>query len=242
MITLETKGLTKRFGGLVAVNDVSFHLDRGEILGIIGPNGAGKTTFINLVTGVYLPSSGSIAFEGRDISERPAHERARMGIARTFQLIHPLESLNVIENVMLGFVFARGMGQRQARREAQALCDSLALGGVERPTTQITMLETKKMEIARALANDPKILFLDEVMAGLNTTETREVIALVQSVARDRNIGVGVVEHVMGVIRELTHRVIVLENGAILASGPYEEVSKNPRVMEAYLGGAALHA
>jgi len=239
MHNLETVGLTRSFGGLVAVNNVSFALDRGEILGVIGPNGAGKTTFINLVAGIYPPTGGSISFNGRDITKTPAHERARLGIGRTFQLIHPLESLNVIENVMLGFIFCRNLSQREARREASALCDSIGLGGVERPVSQITMLETKKMEIAHALAGGPQVLFLDEVMAGLNSDETYEMIELVKRVARERNIGVGVVEHVMRVIRELTHRVIVLEAGEIIAAGPYEEVSKDPRVIEAYLGGAA---
>jgi branched-chain amino acid transport system ATP-binding protein len=236
---LETRALTKRFGGLVAVNDVSFGLARGEILGVIGPNGAGKTTFINLVSGVYPPTSGSIRFGGRDITGMPAHKRAALGIARTFQLIHPLENLDVLENVMLGFLFARRLSQKEARREAEALCDSLELGGFHREVSQITMLETKKMEIAHALACRPQILFLDEVMAGLNIDETRALIGLVRAIASERNIGMGVVEHVMAVIRELTHRVIVLEAGEIIAEGPYEEVVKNPRVLEAYLGGAA---
>ena len=239
MPNLETRGLTKRFGGLVAVNDVSFDLSRGEILGVIGPNGAGKSTFINLVSGLYFPTRGSIRFNGRDITTMPAHKRAELGIARTFQLIHPLEDLDVIENVMLGFLFARGHSRREARREAEALCASLELGGVEREVSRITMLETKKMEIARALACGPEILFLDEVMAGLNADETLSLIALVRKIANERNIGMGVVEHVMGVIRELTHRVIVLENGEVIAAGPYEEVVNDPRVKEAYLGGAA---
>jgi branched-chain amino acid transport system ATP-binding protein len=239
MATLETTGLTKRFGGLVAVNGVSFSLERGEILGVIGPNGSGKTTFINLVSGVYPPTAGRITFKGRDITGMPAHRRARAGIARTFQLIRPLADLDVRENVMIGFLFSRRMTQRHARREAEALCDSLGLGGLHRAVSEITMLETKKMEIAHALAGGPEILFLDEVMAGLNTDETREMIGLVQAVSRRQNIGVGVVEHVMGVIRELTHSVIVLENGEVIAAGPWDEVSKNPRVIEAYLGGAA---
>ena len=239
MADLETLKLSRRFGGLVAVNEVSFGLQRGEILGVIGPNGAGKTTLINLVSGLYAPSSGSIRFKGRDITLMPVHERARAGIARTFQIIHPVAHLDVLENVMLGFIFSQRMGQRQARRAAEELCGGLGLGGLSREVSQITMLETKKMEIAHALAVGPEILFLDEVMAGLNIDETKELIGLVQSVARNRNIGVGVVEHVMSVIRELTHRVIVLEAGEIIAEGPYEEVSRNPRVIQAYLGGAA---
>ncbi|HTZ50687.1 MAG TPA: ABC transporter ATP-binding protein [Spirochaetia bacterium] len=238
MAELEVSGLCRRFGGLVALQDVSFTLSRGEILGIIGPNGAGKTTFINLVTGVYAPTSGRILFNGRDITRMPAHQRARSGISRTFQIIHPLESLNVLENVMLGFLFSQRMGQREARRAAEALCGSLGLRDPERDVAQVTMLELKKMEIAHALANDPAVLFLDEVMAGLNADETRDLVALVQAIARERTIGIGVVEHVMSVIRDLTHRVIVLEAGEIIAAGPYETVASDPRVIAAYLGGS----
>jgi len=236
---LKTTDLTRRFMGLVAVNKVSFSMDEGEILGIIGPNGAGKTTFINLVSGIVMPSEGKIEYKGRDITYAPAHERARMGIARTYQLIHPLENLTLIENVMVGSIFARGRNLKEARIGAEALCDELGLKDLERDTSRLTILEVKKMEIARALANEPEVLFLDEVMAGLNSDETKDLIATVQKIARERRLAVGVVEHVMGVIRELTHRVIVLEAGELIAAGPYEEVSKNKRVIEAYLGGAA---
>jgi branched-chain amino acid transport system ATP-binding protein len=236
---LETIRLSRSFGGLVAVNEVSLGMTRGEILGIIGPNGAGKTTLINVISGLYPATGGQLRFKGRDITHLPAHQRARAGISRTFQVIHPVENLDVRENVMLGFIFSRGMGQREARHAAEALCAEMGLEFLSRDVSQVTMLETKKMEIAHALAVGPEILFLDEVMAGLNIDETKELISLVQKVARERNIGVGVVEHVMSVIRELTHRVIVLEAGEIIAEGPYEEVSRNPRVIEAYLGGAA---
>jgi len=239
---LKTEGLTKRFSGLVAVNDVSFSMEAGEILGIIGPNGAGKTTFINLVSGIIMPSAGRIEFKGADITYAPAHERARMGIARTYQLIHPLETLSLVENVMVGSIFGRGNGLTAARRKATGLCEELGLSGLDRDTARLTILEIKKMEIARALAIEPEVVFLDEVMAGLNTDETKELIATIQRVAKERHLAVGVVEHVMGVIRELTHRVIVLENGEVIAEGPYEEVSRNQRVVEAYLGGAASHA
>ncbi len=169
----------------------------------------------------------------------PAHERARLGIARTNQLIHPLENLTLIENVMVGSIFAKGHGLREARHKAEALCHELGLAGLDRDTSRLTILEVKKMEIARALANEPEVLFLDEVMAGLNADETKDLIAMVQRIALERHLAVGVVEHVMGVIRELTHRVIVLEAGELIAEGKYEEVSKNPRVVEAYLGGGA---
>ena len=239
MTKLRTEHLTRAFLGLVAVNDVSFSMEEGEILGIIGPNGAGKTTFINLVSGIIMPSSGTVEYKGRDITYLPAHDRARLGIARTYQLIHPLENLSLIENVMVGSIFAKGNGLRAARAKAEEVCASLGLTGLDRDTSKLTILEIKKMEIARALANEPEVLFLDEVMAGLNSDETRELIAQVQTIARERKLAVGVVEHVMGVIKELTHRVIVLEAGELIAEGPYEEVSKNPRVIEAYLGGAA---
>lgn len=239
MTKLKTTDLTRRFLGLVAVNKVSFSMDAGEILGIIGPNGAGKTTFINLVSGIIMPSEGKIEYKGQDITFAPAHERARMGIARTYQLIHPLENLSLVENIMVGSIFARGNGLKAARRKAEALCAELGLRDIERDTSRLTILEVKKMEIARALANEPEVLFLDEVMAGLNSDETKDLIATVQKVAKERGLAVGVVEHVMGVIRELTHRVIVLEAGELIAEGPYEEVSQNPRVIEAYLGGAA---
>jgi len=239
MTKLKTIGLSRRFLGLVAVNKVSFSMDEGEILGIIGPNGAGKTTFINLISGIIMPGEGKIEYKGQDITYMPAHERARLGIARTYQLIHPLENLSLIENVMVGAIFARGHSMREARRRAADLCGELGLKELDRDTSKLTILEVKKMEIARALANEPEVLFLDEVMAGLNADETKDLIATVQRIARERKLAVGVVEHVMGVIRELTHRVIVLEAGELIAEGPYEEVSKNPRVVEAYLGGAA---
>ncbi len=239
MTKLKTTDLTRRFMGLVAVNKVSFSMDEGEILGIIGPNGAGKTTFINLVSGIIMPSEGKVEYKGQDITYMPAHERARLGIARTYQLIHPLENLSLIENVMVGSIFARRHNLKDARARSEALCVELGLKNLDRDTSKLTILEVKKMEIARALANEPEVLFLDEVMAGLNSDETKDLIATVQKVARERRLAVGVVEHVMGVIRELTHRVIVLEAGELIAEGPYEEVSKNRRVIEAYLGGAA---
>ena len=237
MSILKTEKLGRRFGGLLAVNEVDFAIERGEIVGIIGPNGAGKTTLINVISGIYMPSAGAISFEGRDVSYAPAHMRARMGIGRTFQIIHPLANLNLIQNVMTGYLFCRRRTVRAARALAAELCESLGLERLERPVSQLTILETKKMEIARALAADPEVLFLDEIMAGLNTDEMMEMIGEVKRLAKERDMAVGVVEHVMGVISQLTERVIVLDAGEIIAAGPYSEVVRNTRVIQAYLGG-----
>ena len=239
MSELRTENLTISFGGLIATNNVNFNIKSGEILGIIGPNGAGKTTLINLLAGIYYPTSGKIFLDDEEISQIPAHVRSSMGIGRTFQLIHPLEGLTVVQNVMTGFLFAQKMGLKRAREEAEKLCRTMELTGIGRSTGEINILETKKMEIAKALATNPKVLFLDEVMAGLNSTETLEAIDIIKKIAKEKNLAVGVIEHVMGVITKLTHKVIVLDNGQIIAEGPYKEVAQNEQVKSAYLGGGA---
>ncbi|MBI9105664.1 MAG: ABC transporter ATP-binding protein [Spirochaetales bacterium] len=239
MSKLVVKSLTRRFGGLVAVDNLDFELGNGEIVGIIGPNGAGKTTLINLISGICMPTSGSILFDDKDITLTPAHIRSRMGIGRTFQLIHPLENLSLIENIMTGFLFSQGENKKKARLRAEDLCALMNLTDTGREISQLNILEMKKMEIAHALATGPSILFLDEVMAGLNSDETKEIIKIAKKIASSHNMAIGVVEHVMGVIKELTERVIVLDSGKLIAKGVYEEVSKDPKVITAYLGGAA---
>jgi branched-chain amino acid transport system ATP-binding protein len=232
---LKIKNLGRQFGGLAALHEISMNILESEILGIIGPNGAGKTTLINAITGVYLPTRGELLFEGRDITLLPAHERCRLGIGRTFQLAKPLEDLNLIENIMVGALFGQRLTKRRAARTAQEICDLVGLVDVQRGLTRLTVLEVKKMEIARALAARPKLLFLDEVMAGLSSDETMEMIQLVRKI-HDQDITIGIVEHVMGVIKELTHRVVVLNWGEVLAVGRYEDVANNRQVIEAYLG------
>ena len=236
---LKTTKLTRHFGGLTAVDSVDFSLEAGNIIGIIGPNGAGKTTFINLISGVYLPSSGTVELDGTDITRMSVHKRTHLGLGRTFQVIHPLESLNLVENVMIGYLFGCGMGKREAREHAEALCIELGLNKLSRPVGELTVLDVKKMEIAQALATNPSILFLDEVMAGLTSEEAFLIIDFIKKIAHDRQLGIGVVEHVMGVIKELTHSVVVLDAGRIIAQGPYEEVASEQRVIDAYLGGGA---
>jgi branched-chain amino acid transport system ATP-binding protein len=235
MIVLKTENVTRYFGGLMALNRVNMEFRQGEILGIIGPNGAGKTTFINVVAGIYLPTEGKIFFNDQDISELPAHKRCRLGIGRTFQLVRPLPGLSLLENIMVGSLFGKGLGQREARKKAEELCEFLGLPDITRDISRMTALEIKKMEIAHGMATQPKLLFLDEVMAGLNSDETTQMIDLVRKIC-SRGITIGIVEHVMRVIRELTNRVVVLDWGEIIAEGPYGEVSNDPKVVAAYLG------
>ncbi|MGA2467367.1 MAG: ABC transporter ATP-binding protein [Thermodesulfobacteriota bacterium] len=238
MTILKTENLTRHFGGLAALDHVNMEIRENEILGIIGPNGAGKTTFINVIAGIYLPTQGKIFFDDRDITELPAHKRCRLGIARTFQLVRPLPGLSLLENVMVGSLFGKGLGQREARKKAEELCEFLGLSNMTRDITRMTALEVKKMEIAHAMATQPKLLFLDEVMAGLNSDETMEMIALVRKI-HSWGMTIGIVEHVMRVIRELTHRVVVLDWGQVIAAGAYEQVSNDSRVITAYLGEEA---
>jgi len=235
MAILKTQDLTRYFGGLAALSNVSIEIRENEIVGIIGPNGAGKTTLTNVIAGIYIPTIGRIIFKGQDITELPAHRRCRLGIGRTFQLARPLGDMNLLENVMVGALFGQGLGQRQARERAREICEFLGIEEVERDVTRLTALEIKKMEISHALATQPKMLFLDEVMAGLNADETMEMIELVRKI-NTQGITIVVIEHVMRVIKELTQRVVVLDWGQVIAEGPYEEVSANSQVISAYLG------
>ena len=235
MALLKTETLTKNFGGLTALSEVTIEFRPGEILGIIGPNGAGKSTLVNVLAGVFYPTAGRIWFEGRDITNQPPHQRFRLGIGRTFQLMRPLHHLSLIENIMVGALFGRGLTQKNARREASLMAAFMGLTGLDRDMTKLTALEIKKMEVARALVARPKVLFLDEVMAGLNADEITEMIGLVRKL-QGQGLTIGVIEHVMRVIKELTDRVVVLDWGQVLAEGPYEEVSNDPRVISAYLG------
>jgi len=237
-VLLRTEKLTKRFGGLVAVKSVDLNVNRGEILGIIGPNGAGKTTLTNLVSGVFYPTDGRTYFEDRDITFLPAHVRARMGIARTFQLVRPLRDFTAFENVVVSCLFARGESLREARKSAWRICELVELEEPERRLDRLTVFELKKLEIARALGCQPKLLILDEVMAGLNVEEMQRMIQLVKSL-REKQMTICVIEHVMSVISQLTDRVVVLDRGEIIAEGPYEEVAHDPKVVSAYLGEEA---
>ena len=232
---LQARRVSKRFGGLVAVNDVTFDVAPGELVSIIGPNGAGKTTLFNLLTGQLAPSGGEVLFDGRDISRLSPNGRATLGLGRTFQISQTLTSLSVIENVMVG-AFLHRRGLRQAAKRAEEVLDLVGLHG--RAGTRagvLTLSERRRLEVARALALDPRIVLLDEVMAGLNPTEVEEVVALVEKLHGDGHTFL-VIEHNLKVVRRFSRRVIVIERGAKLAEGTADEVLGDPRVVEAYIG------
>ncbi|MEX0409095.1 ABC transporter ATP-binding protein [Aquibium sp. LZ166] len=227
----------KAFGGLIAVNDVSFEVRRGELLGLIGPNGSGKTTMLNLISGALKPTSGEIMLEGRRISDLPAHAIARQGVARTFQLVRVLPSLDAEQNVMAGAVFGhvRAWGA-DARKTARALLDRVGLGArAHMPVSAMTYIDQKRVELARALAANPRILLLDEWLAGLNPSELKIGIALVDELRREGRTII-MVEHVMDAIRSLCDRCVVMSSGRTIAQGGVEETLSDPEVVRAYLG------
>jgi len=236
---LEVSGLTKRFHGLVAVNDVSFHVQRGEILGLIGPNGAGKTTLVGMVNGTVAPTAGDIVFEGRSVRALPAFRRAHLGIGRTFQVMKPFPGMSVLENASVGALFGAKGGERNIRRAREQAREWLEFVGLGKRTAQradaLGGPDRKRLELAKALAMKPRLLLLDEVMAGLNHVEIEEVIEDIRKV-RDQGISILVIEHVMKAITSLSDRVFVLHQGEKIIEGATDDVLKDERVVEAYLG------
>ena len=242
MSLLEVSKLTKHFGGLTAVNNLSFSIDEGEIVGLIGPNGAGKTTIFNLVSGFIVPSSGDITFSGRRLNGLKPHQVCQLGLTRTFQVVQPFPDMTALENVMMG-AFVRHAHPALAREKALRVLERVDMSHkAETLGRDLTLMELKRLEIGKALATEPKLLLLDEVAAGLNTVEVEEILALVRQLNQQESVTLLVVEHVMKVIMSLSHRIVVLNFGEKIAQGTPHEVAHNPAVLEAYLGEEASGA
>jgi len=236
---LEVTGLTKRFGGFLAVNQVDFAVQQGEILGLIGPNGSGKTTTFNLIAGTLAPTAGSIRFEGREIAGLPAHRVCRLGLARTFQIPRPFRKLSLPDNVALSAYFARGghIARVEAERRAGSALDLVGLPDDAGATTYgLGAAALKKLELARALATQPRLLLADESLGGLDATEMERAAEMLEAIRQRLGITIVWVEHIMGVLMRVVDRVIVLDYGEKIFEGRPEAAARDERVTEVYLG------
>ena len=232
---LNVEHLTKKFGGLVAVNDVSMHVMEGEIVGLIGANGAGKTTLFNMIAGAFAPTSGTIQLYDQQIQGKPSHQICKLGIGRTYQVVKPFRNLTVLENAAVGALL-HDSNVKRATEQAREVCELVGLGHrIDVVGDALGLPELKRMEIARALCTQPKLLLLDEVMAGLNPTESEKAIELVRTISKT-GVTIVVIEHIMKAIMSLSDRIYVLNQGNLIAEGTPVEVSNNPEVIKSYLG------
>lgn len=234
---LKVSGLTKRFGGVAAVNNVSFELEAGRIVGLIGPNGAGKTTLVNLVTGVHRASAGTLQFDGADVTGQKPYESARRGLSRTFQIVQPFPRMSVLENVTAGALYAGGAHTLAEARDMAM--EQLRFVGLEalsaQPAAALTLPSRKRLELAKSLAMKPKLLLLDEVNAGLNSAEIVQAIELIRAIAA-RGVTILLIEHLMKVVFSLCDELLVLHHGELIARGQPQAVAQDAKVVEAYLG------
>jgi branched-chain amino acid transport system ATP-binding protein len=232
---LDVRGVTKRFEGIVANDDVYFTVSEGEIVSVIGPNGAGKSTLFGCITGFHRPSAGRVVFGGRDVTGWKADRVCRLGIARTFQIVQVIADMTVLENVTTG-AFLRAPAARSARRDAEAVLEATGLDSRrDLLGSALTIADKKRLEVAMALATQPRLLMLDESMAGLTPVELQEIIALLRKI-RERGVTLVIVEHVMEAVMQLSDRVVVLDAGRKIVEGTPREVIRDPRVIRAYLG------
>jgi branched-chain amino acid transport system ATP-binding protein len=234
---LELKGLSRRFGGLVAVSGVTLDLKPGSIMGLIGPNGAGKTTLVNLISGSLKPNAGEMWFKGRRIDGMPPHKISRLGIARTFQIVQPFPEMTAMENVAAAALFAgHARSLAEANRRAEAQLDRVGLGGLgPMPAASLSLGQRKRLEFAKSLAMKPALLLLDEVNAGLHGSELSATMGLIRELANG-GLTILIIEHLMKVVVSLCDEVSVLHHGQLIARGPSDEITSDPRVIEAYLG------
>ncbi len=235
---LEVRNVTKRFGGFVALDGVSLHLDPGERLGLIGPNGSGKTTMINCVSGALFNDGGEIVFEGRDITAMPAYRRARLGIARSFQIPRPFRSMTVLENLHVPLAYAawKRIDHGRLREEAMAILEQIGLVDLaHRNCGDLTQIDMRKLELARALAARPNLLISDEAMAGLSSGEVDEILEILLAL-NEAGVAVIMIEHIMRAVMRYSERIVVLDAGRKIAEGAPDEIVRNPDVERAYLG------
>lgn len=241
MALFEIKGISKHFEGLAAVSDLSFNAEMGEIVGLIGPNGAGKTTVFNLVTGFYRPENGNILFQGKELVGQPPHKICKIGLVRTFQIVRPFSGISTFRNVRIG-VFNRVKDMKQASEEAERILEEIGLTAKkDQLAGNLTIPDRKRLELAKALATKPKVLLLDEVMAGLTPREVEDLVTLIKKI-NDNGITILMIEHVMRGVMALSHRIIVIHHGVKIAEGSPAEISKDENVIKVYLGEGYLIA